>query len=60
MKKPSDVLIGGLYSSQSRGDRTPVELFVGGLAVTPTDPNTRSFLTMTDRREAEPMRTLRG
>jgi len=30
------------------------------LAMTPTDPNTRSFLTMTNRREAEPVRALRG
>jgi hypothetical protein len=31
MRKPFDVLAGGLLSKNSRGDKTPLELFLAGL-----------------------------
>jgi hypothetical protein len=31
MRKPFDVLAEGLISKNSRGDRTPIELFLAGL-----------------------------
>jgi hypothetical protein len=32
MRKPFDVLSEGLVSEKSRGDKTPLELFLGGVA----------------------------
>ena len=32
-RKPFDALIEGLYSEQSRGDSTPIELFLEGVRV---------------------------
>jgi hypothetical protein len=33
MRKPFDVLVGGLVSEKSRGDWTPLELFIAGIRV---------------------------
>ena len=32
MRKPFDVLAEGLFSENSRGDKTAIELFLGGVA----------------------------
>jgi hypothetical protein len=33
MRKPFDVLAEGFLSRESRGDWTPLELFIGGVAI---------------------------
>ena len=43
-RKPFDVVIEGLYSETSRGDSTPIELFVGGIRL--WDPETRFLLSV--------------
>jgi hypothetical protein len=37
MRKPFDVLAAGLISEQSRGDKTPLELFSREVACWPTE-----------------------